>query len=76
MSIPREVENVLNSMPGIRDSAIIGEPDLMRGAVIKAFIVRDDAALSEDEVKEVCTQAACALQDPEKGGIRARDPQE
>ena len=28
----REVENVLNSMPGIRDSAIIGEPDLMEGS--------------------------------------------
>ena len=36
----REVVNVLNSMDGIRDSAIIGEPDLMRGAIIKAFVVR------------------------------------
>jgi long-chain acyl-CoA synthetase len=62
----REVENVLNSMPGIRDSAIIGEPDLMRGAVIKAFIVRDDAALSEDEVKKFARKQLAPFKTPRK----------
>jgi long-chain acyl-CoA synthetase len=32
----QEVVNVLNSLPGIKDSAITGVPDLMRGAIIKA----------------------------------------
>lgn len=38
----REVVKVLNSMDGIRDSTIICEPDLMRDAVIKAYVVSDD----------------------------------
>jgi long-chain acyl-CoA synthetase len=62
----REVENVLNSMPGIRDSAIIGEPDLMRGAVIKAFIVRDDLALTEDEVKKFARKQLAPFKTPRK----------
>jgi long-chain acyl-CoA synthetase len=62
----KEVENVLNSMPGIRESAIIGEPDLMRGAVIKAFIVRDDLALSEDEVKKFARKQLAPFKTPRK----------
>ncbi len=62
----REVINVLNSMPGIRDSAIIGEPDLMRGAIIKAFIVRDDANLSEDEVKKFARRQLAPFKAPRK----------
>jgi long-chain acyl-CoA synthetase len=62
----REVVNVLNSLPGIRDSAIIGEPDLMRGAIIKAFIVRDDANLTEDEVKKSARKQLAPFKAPRK----------
>lgn len=62
----REVVNVLNSMPGIRDSAIVGEPDLMRGAIIKAFIVREDASLTEDEVKKFSRKQLAPFKAPRK----------
>lgn len=47
----REVLSVLEEIPGVKDSAIKGEPDLMRGAVVKAYIVKDDPKLIEDDVK-------------------------
>jgi len=62
----REVVNVLNSIPGIRDSAIIGEPDLMRGAIIKAFIVRENANLTEDEVKKFARKQLAPFKAPRK----------
>lgn len=62
----REVMNVLNSIPGVRDSAIIGEPDLMRGAIIKAFIVRDDENLTEDEVKKQARKSLANFKAPRK----------
>lgn len=62
----REVVNVLNSLSGIRDSAIIGEPDLMRGAIIKAFVVRDNENLSEDDVKKFARKQLASFKTPRK----------
>jgi long-chain acyl-CoA synthetase len=62
----REVVNVLNSLPGIRDSAIVGEPDLMRGAIIKAFVVRDDANITEDMVKKFARKQLAPFKTPRK----------
>lgn len=62
----REVTAVLNSLPGVRDSAIIGEPDLMRGAVIKAFVVKDDPSLSEDDVKKYARKQLASYKTPRK----------
>ncbi|HNS88670.1 MAG TPA: AMP-binding protein [Deltaproteobacteria bacterium] len=62
----REVTNVLNSLPGIRDSAIIGEPDLMRGAIIKAFVVSDGAELTEDDVKKFARRQLATFKTPRK----------
>jgi acyl-coenzyme A synthetase/AMP-(fatty) acid ligase len=52
---PVEVENVLFSMPGIKETAVIGIPDQHLGQAIKAFIVPDaGATLSAKEVKKYC----------------------
>jgi long-chain acyl-CoA synthetase len=46
-----EVENVLHSMPGIRQAAVVGVPDDLLGQAIHAFVVLDDrTALSEHEI--------------------------
>lgn len=62
----REVVGVLNSLPGIKDSAIIGEPDLMRGAVIKAFVVSDDPSITEDTVKKSVRKQLASYKTPRK----------
>jgi long-chain acyl-CoA synthetase len=62
----KEVVGVLNSLPGIRDSAIIGEPDLMRGAIIRAFIVSDDPSITEDDVKKFARKQLASYKTPRK----------
>ena len=48
---PMEVEDILNTIPGIKESACIGIPDpgIVLGEVVKAFIVADDN-LSDEEI--------------------------
>jgi long-chain acyl-CoA synthetase len=50
----REVEGVLNAISGVRDSAITGVPDLMRGAIIKAYIAPENKHhMSDQEIKHL-----------------------
>jgi long-chain acyl-CoA synthetase len=49
---PNEIENVLAGHPKILEVAAIGVPDARSGEVIKAFIVKRDKTLTEEEVKE------------------------
>ncbi|MEW6186053.1 MAG: AMP-binding protein [Thermodesulfobacteriota bacterium] len=47
----REVEGVLNAIPGVKEAVITGIPDLMRGAIVKAYIATNSRRISEQEVK-------------------------
>jgi len=51
---PNEIENVLASHPKVLEVAAIGLPDVKSGEVIKVFIVKRDASLTEAEVKAFC----------------------
>lgn len=54
---PKEVENVLYSLDGMVEAAVIGVPDEILGEAIKAFVVRrDDNTLTERDVLRHCTQ--------------------
>jgi len=53
---PNEIENVLAGHPKVLEVACIGVPDEKSGEVIKAFIVKRDESLTEQEVKEFCHQ--------------------
>lgn len=50
---PMEVEDILNSIPGIKESACVGIPDpgVVLGEVVKAFVVADEK-LTDDEILE------------------------
>ena len=50
---PMEVEDILNKIPGIKESACIGIPDpgIVLGEVVKAFIVADES-LTDNEIME------------------------
>lgn len=60
----KEVEKVLNSIPGVKDSAITGVPDLMRGAIIKAYVVAEDHELTENEVKKLARKMLASYKTP------------
>lgn len=55
---PVEVENALHAIPGVREAAVIGEPDELLGEAVVAYIVLDEGAeLGERELR----RAALAL---------------
>jgi long-chain acyl-CoA synthetase len=49
---PNEVEDVLARHPKVLEVAVIGIPDTHSGETIKAFIVKRDASLTVEELKE------------------------
>lgn len=51
---PKEVENVLYSMEGIREVAVVGIPDPVLGQAVKVFLVSDNAELTADQVIAYC----------------------
>ncbi len=52
---PAEVEEVLVSMPGIADAAVVGIPDQEFGEAVAAFVVCDEGIpVSDEEVKVYC----------------------
>jgi long-chain acyl-CoA synthetase len=54
---PKEVEEVLYSIAGVAEAAVIAIPDPVLGSAIKAIVVlREDAQLSEKEILRHCAQ--------------------
>ena len=51
---PKEVENVLYSIDGVVETAVIGVPDPILGQAVKAFVVSEDTSLSEKDVLRHC----------------------
>lgn len=51
---PKEVENVLYSLPGVVETAVIGVPDPVLGQAIKAILVVPDGSLTERQVLAHC----------------------
>ncbi len=53
---PNEVEDVLAMHPKVLESAVIGVPDDAAGEVVKAFIVKRDPSLTDEEVFAHCRE--------------------
>jgi len=51
---PNEVEDVVASLPGVLECAVIGIPDERSGEAVKLVVVKKDPALTEAEVREHC----------------------
>jgi long-chain acyl-CoA synthetase len=52
---PREVEEVLYRHPAVRECAVVGMPDPVRGEIARAFVVlRSGAALADAELDAHC----------------------
>lgn len=53
---PREIEDVIMRLHGVREAAVIGIPDKYMGERVKAIVVpAAGAQLTEEQVKEFCT---------------------
>ncbi len=61
---PNEVEDVLAMHPGVLECAVIGVPDAASGEAVKAYIVRRDPALTEEEVKRFVAEQLTGYKRP------------
>ena len=61
---PNEVEDVIASMPGVLEVGVIGVPHKTSGEVVKAFIVKMDPKLTEEEILKHCKQHLVAYKMP------------
>lgn len=51
---PNEVEDVVATMPGVLEVAVVGVPDDKTGEAVKLVVVKKDPALTEDAVRAFC----------------------
>lgn len=52
---PKEVENALMNIAGVKEAAVIGVPDEVLGQAVKAFVVLEQGAqLSEKQLQKEC----------------------
>ena len=51
---PNEIEDVIAMMPKVLEVAAIGVPYEKSGETVKAFVVKKDNSLTENEIKEYC----------------------
>lgn len=51
---PNEVEEVIASCPGVNEVAVIGLPSEQTGEMIKAFVVKEDPALTKKDILSFC----------------------
>jgi amino acid adenylation domain-containing protein len=62
---PREVEAALLDIPAVKEAAVVGVPDEVQGAAIKAFVVVDEgASLTEGDVRAECRRRLSASMVP------------
>jgi long-chain acyl-CoA synthetase len=62
---PREVEQVLDELPAVREAAVVGVPDERTGEAVKAVLVlAADAGLTEEEVLAHCTERLARFKVP------------
>ncbi|MGO4642706.1 class I adenylate-forming enzyme family protein [Mesorhizobium sp. 2RAF45] len=52
---PKEVENALMDIPGVREAAVIGVPDELLGQAVKAFVVMENGrTIGEKQLQMEC----------------------
>jgi long-chain acyl-CoA synthetase len=62
---PREVEEVLHTHPKVKEVAVVGIPDPVRGESVKAYIVlKDGTTATEKELDEYCRSNLAAFKVP------------
>ena len=63
---PREVEEVLFRHAAVKEAAVVGTPDALRGEAVKAFVVlHAGARANAEELRDACRASIAAYKVPE-----------
>ncbi|MFD2250641.1 long-chain acyl-CoA synthetase [Pseudochelatococcus lubricantis] len=61
---PAEIEDVVAGHPGVSEVAVVGVPDKATGEAVRAFVVRKDPNLTEEDIVKYCRQFLTAYKTP------------
>ncbi len=61
---PNEVEEVVVAHPGVLEVAAIGVPNDKSGEAVKVFVVKKDANLTEESLREFCAERLTGYKKP------------
>ncbi|NCX66355.1 MAG: long-chain fatty acid--CoA ligase [Burkholderiaceae bacterium] len=53
---PNEVEDVVASIPGVLECAVVGIRQGAMGEAVKLFVVREDPSVTEEQIMEICNR--------------------
>lgn len=67
---PNEVENVIASMPGVKEVAVVAAQDPVAGEMVKAFIVRGDPKITAEQVRDYCREHLTGYKIPKEVEFR------
>ena len=71
---PNELEELIARLPGVLECAAIGVPDEHTGEAVKLFVVKEDAALTEEQIKVYCKEQLTNYKRPKQIVFRAELP--
>jgi long-chain acyl-CoA synthetase len=71
---PNEVEEVASSCPGVLECAAIGVPDERTGEAVKLVVVRQDPALTAEQVMDWCRERMTGYKQPKLVEFRTELP--
>jgi long-chain acyl-CoA synthetase len=72
---PREVEEVLYQHPSVKDAAVIGEPDKLRGEILVAYLVlKEDISAESNEIIAWMKERLAAYKIPRRIEFREELP--
>ncbi|QDI92985.1 long-chain fatty acid--CoA ligase [Salicibibacter halophilus] len=72
---PREIEEVIYQIPGIREVIVIGLPDEYRGEIVKAYVsVTESQKVTEEEITRFCRDNLATYKVPRMVEIREELP--
>ena len=63
---PNEIEELISSIPGVRECAVIGFPHRKLGEIVKAYIVKDKLDLTEAQVIQYCKEQMSSYKRPRR----------
>ena len=63
---PKEIESLIDDIPGVLESAVIGVPHPDFGEAVVAVVVRENASLTEDDINAVTGAHLAKFKQPKK----------